>query len=351
MPSRVPPQLADVLADPDDRRLAESILGTADGAAIQAALGAFCRERLGSAVADVMFCAFSVGAGFGLVLGDGRRVFLKAWSVATAAESLAAAHVVQSALAARGFPAPAVLVAPAPFMAGHASVMDWLGRGAEADAHHPPHRRAMAQSLARLITLAEPYAGLRGLPRHTYPDHAVWGPTHNALFDFAATARGAGWIDEIGAASAEEARAGEGRLVVGHRDWSVKNLRFTAGHSGVPQVSAVYDWDALAVAREPEIVGMAAAAFTVTWTVPIARMLPTPAEMVAFIRDYEAAGRPFTAAEWRTAAAAATYLLAYTARCEHCTGPRDDPGSAQALLREATSGGRRTVFAAPEPLA
>jgi hypothetical protein len=40
------------------------------------------------------------------------------------------------------------------------------------------------------------------------------------------------------------------------------------------------------------------------------------------VRDYEVArGRPFSAAERRTAAAAALYAAAYIARCEHAVAP------------------------------
>jgi hypothetical protein len=97
----------------------------------------------------------------------------------------------------------------------------------------------------------------------------------------------------------------------------------------------VYDWDSLTVALEPEIVAMAAATFTKTDDIPVERALPTPETMAAFIADYEAAaGRRFTAGEWRTAGASATHLLAYTARCEHCYGPRPEPDSARSILRE-----------------
>lgn len=94
-------------------------------------------------------------------------------------------------------------------------------------------------------------------------------------------------------------------------------------------VSAVYDWDALTVALEPETVGMAAATFTMTGNITIERSRPAPGDMYAFIRDYElATGHAFTKGELQTADAAAMHLLAYTARCEHCYGARSEPNSA-----------------------
>ena len=340
MPHPVRSPIVQLLQDPYDVILSRSILGTADAEEIHAALAAFCAERLGTALADVTYCIFSVGAGFGLLLEDGRRAFLKAWPATTDVAGLDAIHTVQHALAEQGFPAPRVYLHPAPFMAGRASVMEWMD-GVQQDANDPALRRAIAGALARQVALAEPFVELPGLPRHGYPQGRAWDGTHNALFDFGATAAGAEWIDQIAVAAADAARAGEGRRVLGHRDWRVQNMRFHRG-----EVSAVFDWDALTVALEPEIVAMAAATFTRTDEIEVERVLPTPAQMAAFIADYEtAAGRRFTAGEWRTAGAAATHLLAYTARCEHCHGKDAEPESAGALLREHASTDPANVLA------
>lgn len=315
--------------DPDNRRVAEGILGCADPPVIRAELATFLRVHLNTGLDRVAFCAFSVGVGLGLVLEDGTRVFLKAWPPATDVATLRAVGTVQDALARRGFPAPRILVPPTPFMAGNAVVMEWIDRGAQEDAARPGLRRTMAAALARLVDLAQPFVDLPGLPRHEYPAGGVWGAPHNALYDFGATAAGAEWIDELGAAAAELARRAEGRLVLGHRDWRVENMRFTDG-----AVSVVYDWDALAVAREPALVGMAAATFPVAYDQEVPARFPAPPLMAAFIADYQAAtGRAFTPGERRTAWAAATYLLAYVARCEHCLDARVDRDSARDVLR------------------
>jgi hypothetical protein len=99
--------LVAALADPAERLLARSILDTDDPAAIRARVDAHCRSVLGAGVAEIDFAEISTGAAFGLVLTDGRRVFLKAWTPATPLALLRDAHEVQSFLAARGFPAPA----------------------------------------------------------------------------------------------------------------------------------------------------------------------------------------------------------------------------------------------------
>jgi len=307
-----------VLGDPEDRLLARSILGTDDGNAIAARVDEHCRAVMGGAGgASVDLVELSVGAAFGLTLADGRRVFLKAWSPATPAALLRDTHVVQAFLAARGFPCPGVLAGPRPFGDGHAAVLEYRDDGDHAEANDPLIRRAMAATLARLVALTAPLRDLPGLPRGRVPHDALWPIPHDALFDFGATRRGAAWLERSAAASREVLLAAGGPTVIGHRDWSAHNMRF--GRGG--EVSAVYDWDSLAVEPETALVGAAAVTFPVTWYVE-ARKYPPPEAAAAFVRDCETArGRRFGPAERAVIAAAATYGLSYTARCEHALDP------------------------------
>ena len=319
------------LSDPEDRLLARSILGTDDAAAILARLDEHCRAAMGGAgVASVDFVEISTGAAFGLTLGHGRRVFLKAWSPATPAALLRDAHTVQAFLAARGFPCAGVLVGPRPFGAGHAAIHEYRDDGDRADANDPSVRRGMAAALARLVELAAPFRDLAGLPRWL-PRDALWHAPHNALFDFEATRRGAAWIERTAEASREILLAAEAPMVIGHRDWSARNMRF--GRGG--EVSVVYDWDSLAVGPEAAFVGQTAIAFPMTWYGE-PKPYPSPEAAAAFVRDYEMArGRRFAAAERVVVAAAATYALTYTARCEHARDPVGEPaaGSARRALQ------------------
>ena len=89
--------------DDEDSRLALDILGTDDVALIEREINAFCLEHLGQGVARVRYASFSAGAGVGLVLDDGQSVFLKVCSPATSLEALESVHVIQNALASRGF--------------------------------------------------------------------------------------------------------------------------------------------------------------------------------------------------------------------------------------------------------
>jgi hypothetical protein len=229
-------------------------------------------------------------------------------------------------------------------MIGNGSVMEWYDHGTQLDGHAVPVRRALATALEQLVTLATPFSDLPALPRHEYPANCAFGPAHNILFDFQATRRGAEWIDEIAIASARIAQRAPNTVVVGHRDWSMHNVRLQNDATGNPAVSAVYDWDSLAVARETDIVGMAAAIFTATWDLDVVPRFPTHEEMAAFVAHYEdAAGHRFSASEWECIGAAATYMLAYVARCEHCDGNPEDAQSARRALRAHVEDSRAFV--------
>jgi hypothetical protein len=77
-------------------------------------------------------------------------------------------------------------------------------------------------------------------------------------------------------------------------------------------------WDSLGAAPEAFVAANAAAHFTATWDMPVARVWPTAADREAFLKGYEAArGHPFTRYERRVVDAAVMYQLAYTSRVEH----------------------------------
>jgi hypothetical protein len=320
----------------------EATFGTADPDAIAAAVERFCRAELGAPVAGCTFYLVSVGGVFGLTLADGRRVVLKAHQPREARERLAAAHRVQAALWDGGFPCPRPIVAPTPLGRGHGTVSEHRDGGGHRDAHDPAVRRVMAELLARLVrdaTAAATPADVAALGRPLLLPDELWPVPHSALFDFAATAAGAEWIDAHAALALDVLRAGAGRIVVGHFDWSVKHLRFDPAG----RVTAVYDWDSLGAAPEPVVVGSAARGFTMTWELPEpVALAPTPAEAAAFVAEYEAArGAPFTAAERAAVRAAAVYFTAYTARCQHArlvAGEAPEPGSHLPALRALGEG-------------
>lgn len=308
-----------------DPALARSILGTDDPRQVAADLDSFCASRLGSGMQRVLFCEINVGAAFGLLLGDGRRVFLKAHPPARRPDFLRAVHRAQGHLSHHGFPCPRPVVGPKPFLTGYATVDEYADAGSYRDAHDPAVRREMARALARQVALCSGLSGVGALAEGgmRWPEgpEALWPEPHNVLFDFEATAEGAGWIDQIALAARRVCPVGAGEVVVGHRDWSAKHLRFE-DRGGLPRLRVVYDWDALSVDHEPVIVGFAAATFTATWYLKVRSRAPSPREVGRFVSEYEGAhGEPFSGPERSAAFCTAVYMMAYVARCEHAVDP------------------------------
>lgn len=299
----------------DNPAFTRSILGTDDPEEVLLGLEAFCEEHLGAGVREVLLCGLSTGASFGLLLRDGRRVFLKAHPPERPAAYLKVVQRIQSHLYKRGFPAPRPLVGPAPFGIGLATVDEFVDKGESREGHDPGVRRTMARTLHRLTELAGEVENTRGLDRGwNWPDVGeLWPEPHNALFDFEATAEGAGWIDELAAESKAVVDGFEGgEVVIGHADWSVDQMRFEG-----EEVAVVYDWDSLRPDKEAVIVGIAASNFTSTWHSEEPNP-PSPIETQRFVEDYERArGAPFSEGERRAIAGAAIYAVAYIARCEH----------------------------------
>jgi hypothetical protein len=218
----------------------------------------------------------------------------------------------QGKLADAGYPAPRPVR-----LIGTVTIDEWLDEGAYRDAHDPDVRRAMARELVRFHRLA---TGTSLRPRREFlrPEGGLWPKPHNALFDFDATAPGAGWIDEIAAAARAIADRRAGIEVVGHTDWSAKHLRFN------PQLeaTALYDWDSVTTDLEPNLVGTAAGSFTYTEELEHEiDVWPSTAESQAFIAEYEEErGEAFDDEERTAARAACVYLRAYAARCHHSVG-------------------------------
>ncbi len=301
-----------------------ALLGTADPARIADAFESVVRTMLAVPAVGCLFYASSAGTACGLELADGRTVVVKASREQHPTALLEAARTVQAALVADGFPAPRPLAGPVPFGAGLA-VIDAYLPGGTADAHDPPVRTAMAACLARLARDGRPLvatraAELAALDLERRPGRAaadaLWGAPHSPLFDLEATRAGTEWIEDLAWPAKRALARPAGDRVLGHIDWSVKNLGWDRA---VPV--AVYDWDSVVVAPEPIVVGEAARGFTATWDLPV-EPAPAPEEAAAFVRSYEdARGAPFSAPERRTAEAAALYAAAGIARFEHALSP------------------------------
>ena len=261
----------------------------------------------------------SAGIVVGFDLADGRRIVVKLHR-AHSGDRLPAVLRAQHELRTAGLPvAEPLVLAPIPVGMGWAAVETWLASGATLDVRPPALRRAVAIALHEILQAldADAFADLR--PGWTGP----YPPPHSPIFDFAATAAGAEWIDECNAASlAVKARAmvsGVGRLVVAHSDLRPENILVTVAPT--PRVSTVYDLDSLVTDSEAWVVGGVARAFSTNWSLPDP-MIPTIEEILGFISDYEATRiAPFTPDERSLAHSGVQHALAYSARCEHALFP------------------------------
>lgn len=332
--------IADFINQDDTPFVEQAIFGTGNAQQIAEYVNAFCTVHLGNPVADYLFYESSQGAVFGMQLSDGRRVVLKAHQPDRPLNFLSAMYEVQRYLAGHEYPCPRPLLGPTPIGYGHATVEELIDMGVYADAHDPVIRRVMAGMLAQLVSMTrdlrniaelQSIAGLQSIARgRQLPDGVLWPTPHSRIFDFEATASGAEWIDAFARKARQELAHGAGEMVIGHTDWSVKHFRFQDNH-----VCVIYDWDSIALERETIIVGEAARGFTMTWYLDVL-ITPSQDEARAFVAEYETCrGKAFTSDERATIAAAATYALAYSARCEHCIDPRtgDFPaGSSRAAL-------------------
>lgn len=319
------------LSSEEGEILASSILGNTDAESILANLEALCETSLSSGLKEMLFCNLGVGATFGLRLSDGCRITLKAHPPGRSSNFLQAVQRVQGHLLRRGFPAPRPILDPVPFGNGVATVDEFLDEGEAADGHDPAVRGSMARTLACLIELAREVSDVEALSQGwNWPAREdLWPPPHNALFDFEATAAGAGWIDEIAACSKELADEFQGPIVIGHADWSVDQMRFEGN-----AVSAVYDWDSLRLDKEVVFVGIAASNFAATWRGETPNP-PSPEEARLFVADFEAArGEPFSEDEREALFGTVVYAAAYMARCEHAldSGRKNVRGSFREIL-------------------
>jgi aminoglycoside phosphotransferase (APT) family kinase protein len=101
--------------------------------------------------------------------------------------------------------------------------------------------------------------------------------------------------------------------VVGHLDWRVQNLAFAGD-----RVTAIYDWDSVALVPEAALAGTASVVHPVDWRLELPDPLPTLAQLDGFVADYEAArGARFADDEREVLVAGQRWIASYGARCQH----------------------------------
>jgi hypothetical protein len=309
-----------------------SVFATADPGEIADLVDDFCVAHLGCPIRDCLFYASSVGCVAGVEVSDGRLVVIKAYQPRWTGEFLSAVSRVQRHLFDSGFPCARPITGPLPLGAGLAVIERLLPD--PGNLHLGPEDMiASAQCLATVVTLCADVdpAGLTPHPLDR-PTEGLYPQPHHPVFDFQATSQGAGWIDRLARRAAARRDSADSSLVIAHSDWSARNVRFRP-----TGVVATYDWDSLAFISETTAVGQAAA----TWSSqdaddpPIA---PSVEEVAGYVKAYETArGRAFTDVERDCIGAAALWVLAYTARCEHAVWP-SGTGSQRARARLRADG-------------
>jgi hypothetical protein len=305
-----------------------AIYGTGDPAVIAAALSELVDRALGFPIASARFYGSSIGAVAGVTLADGRAVVIKVHQPTTTVAQLTELVRLRSHLETVG--SPHVLAGPLSVARGHA-VLEAFADGTWRDPHEPVVRREFARGLHAIVDACRPLVATSTLaPMMFTASDQLWPTPHSKLFDFAATARGAEWIDEVARAAREVPPAGE--VVISHTDWRAEHARFTGD-----RITVAYDWDSLARDREPALVGIVAHAFVADWSRDGRAQAPTLDEARGFVADYEVSrGIAFTADERRYLAAIFAHTCAYTARCGHALGSdqRDTPGTFQHLVAQ-----------------
>jgi len=316
--------------DAGDRQLARSIFGTDEWEIVAGTILDWMIVQ-GFGQGQIRSIELSVAAAVTVDLPGRSPIFVKAWAEGTDRRALSAQLAVQRAMAAKGYPAPAILTGLSALGQAAAIAMSYNRDGAPTDARIPGVRQHMARGLAQFIAEADSYRDAPGLPRRRLPiADAIWPPPHNALFDFEATSKGAEWIDRAAKDALAVMRKASSRIIVGHHDWSAKNMRM-----GPDGIAVLYDWDAVVLDRETFVLGSAAAHFPVTWELPVPET-PTIEQVAAFIEAYaRARGSSLSRSELTETAAGATYARAYKARCEHALDPEgvNWRGSSRETLR------------------
>lgn len=330
------------LAEPFQRNLTRSVLGTDSAAQVESIMASLMAVSLGCNQPECFLFEMSVGATFGVRYGvryggldnSGRRCLLKVFLPGSDVDELQRQARFQAWLSAHSFPCPLMLHEPAVHESHIYVIEGYLDLGDRADGHRSLDRKLLASELARLIDLGKHYPHQNELPLHALQglSYGPWPQPHNVLFDFEATRQGAEWIDAIGSRYKPILDSCNEALVIGHMDWGAKHCRINNG-----EVSAIYDWASVARMPESRIVGQAAATFTTSWYVEGPNR-PDLVEVKAFVAEYQTArGRTFSLSELKTLVAAIYFGAAYGARCEHANAHKNPSIENRDFLRNLTN--------------
>jgi len=288
----------------------------------------YLRQHLGGSMSEVLFRSGRIDAVWAVRTNDGREVVIKAHRQPVDLAARQAAMTAQRLLAAAQFPCPEPVSGPDEFERLVLSAESLLPHGTLGNGRDPGTRRSIAAGLSEHIDILRGRSDLTALagagPAWCQYQRGHWPVPHDPIFNFATSPVGFDWLPDFAQEAADRLVHAEGRdaVVVGHADWYCGNLRFDSD----ARLVAAFDWD-LVAGTEAAIAGMTAGCYTASGTA--GTDLPTPEDVAAFLLDYDSVRpRPFSGLQQTGAAAAASWTIAYNARCElsMLTGP-PAPGS------------------------
>ena len=140
-------------------------------------------------------------------------------------------QAVKRHLADRGFPCPAPILPPTELERGSdhwVTVESWIADPGMRPFSGHGDLVASAATLADQVRLCRStgidVSGLNSQPLHQEAG-SLYPEPHSPLFDFVATAEGAGWIDSMAQTARSIRDADSTTEVVAHTDWSTRNVR------------------------------------------------------------------------------------------------------------------------------
>ncbi len=261
------------------------LFGTTDSGAAALQVARFVERVLDTRIADIMFVRMASACAAGLMLSDGRKVFLKVHAGEFSLEELTVLHRTQDLLREQGIPAARLILPAVDFGNGkYASVHTFRDRGDRLKAYHRGAVEGAAVAFCRLMAIGRQLSAAPALPGmlverpHPFTKSVLDLPKPPPL-------PGADRARAVVAAVTESAERAAGLQVIGHGDWASRNLRFSKG-----EVASIFDFEALVQGVEPVLVGQAAIQF-INETSGVRE---PAAAAVQFVKCYEAAaGYPF----------------------------------------------------------
>jgi hypothetical protein len=314
------------------------ILGTDDPKLIAEIFEAFCVRELDAVAVGGLFYSASVGCVLGVQLESGDAVVIKTYQERWRKPFLGAVQNAQQRLAQGGVPCPSPVAPPAeirPPRPNLAIAESWVPDPGMRPGGSTAAQEVSAAGLAQQVTLCLTLPDSERFLHHPLRSDGdgLYGTPHSPLFDFERSGVGAEWIDDLARRAKTVRDRDTSPPVVAHTDWSARNVRFDE-----ERLLAVYDWDSLALVRESTALGQAAMTWSVTAD-PGGTEFPHMDSVLGYMADYQRVrNRSLNAEQLGAARAAAVYVLAYTARCEHSLAfqgvARDDQDAASRRLAE-----------------